>query len=116
MEGGFNGLVRFNPDSLKDNSFIPPVFITDFRLFNKSVLPGDSSRILNSTIESTKEIILNYKQNVISFTFAALSFVHPENNRYAYKLDNFDRDWIYTNASKGPLIILTLILVIIRLK
>lgn len=100
MEGGFNGLVRFNPDSLKDNSFIPPVFITDFRLFNKSVLPGDSSRILNSTIESTKEIILNYKQNVISFTFAALSFVHPENNRYAYKLDNFDRDWIYTNASK----------------
>ena len=26
--------------------------------------------------------------------------MHPENNRYAYKLDNFDRDWIYTNASK----------------
>jgi hypothetical protein len=35
-----------------------------------------------------------------SFTFAALSFIHPENNHYAYMLENFDKDWIYTDASK----------------
>jgi ligand-binding sensor domain-containing protein/two-component sensor histidine kinase len=100
VDGGYNGLVFFNPDSLEDNPFRPPVFVTDFKLFNKSVLPGDSTAVLRSTIESTKEIILSYKQNVISFTFSALSFVHPENNKYAYKLDGFDKEWIFTDASK----------------
>jgi signal transduction histidine kinase/ligand-binding sensor domain-containing protein len=99
MDGGYNGLVFFNPDSLKDNVFRPPVFITDFKLFNKSVSAGDFNNVLTSTIETTKEITLSYKQNVLSFTFAALSFVHPENNKYAYKLDRFSKDWTYTDAS-----------------
>ena len=38
MEEASTGLYVLT-DSLKDNP-IPPVFITDFRLFNKSVLPG----------------------------------------------------------------------------
>lgn len=100
VDGGYNGLVYFHPDSLIDNPFRPPVFITDFKLFNKSVSPGDINNVLTSTIETTKEITLSYKQNVLSFTFAALSFVHPENNKYAYKLDRFNKDWIITDASK----------------
>ena len=31
---------------------------------------------------------------------AALSYVHPEKNQYAYKLEGFDKDWIYTDATK----------------
>jgi len=93
------GLLYFHPDSLKDNAFIPPVLITDFKLFNKSVSAGDSTHVLDSTIETTREITLSYKQNIFSFTFAALSFVHPENNKYAYKLAGFDKDWTYTDAS-----------------
>ena len=94
------GLVSFHPDSLKDNTFIPPVYITGFSLFNKEVIPSDTNMFLHTTIETTKEIILNYKENVFSFTFAALSFVHPENNQYAYMLEGFDKKWIYTDASK----------------
>ena len=30
-------LVIFHPDSLKDNSFVPPVVITGFSIFNQSV-------------------------------------------------------------------------------
>ena len=93
-------VVYFNPDELKDNSFIPPVFITGFSLFNKEVIPSDTSRFLKTAIDYTKEIKLSYKENVISFTFAALNFIHPENNHYAYMLENFDKDWIYTDASK----------------
>ena len=32
--------------------------------------------------------------------FTALSYVHPEKNQYAYRLKGFDKDWIYTDASK----------------
>jgi ligand-binding sensor domain-containing protein/signal transduction histidine kinase len=88
----------FYPDELKDNDYVPPVYITDLKLFNRSIATGDSSRLLSSTIETTKEIILKYDQNQISFSFAALNFIHPEKNQYAYKLDAFDKDWINTDA------------------
>ncbi|MBA3647218.1 MAG: hypothetical protein H0W62_01485 [Chitinophagales bacterium] len=94
------GMFCFYPQDLKDNEYLPPVFITDFRLFNQSVIANDSTRLLSSPIEDTKQIELSYRQNVISFTFASLNYIHPEKNQYAYKLDGFDRDWTYTDASK----------------
>jgi ligand-binding sensor domain-containing protein len=94
------GLIYFNPGELKDNDYPPSVYITDFKLFNKSVQPNDADSILRSRIELTKQITLSYNQNVISFEFAALNYFHPEKNQYAYKLENFDKEWIYTDASK----------------
>lgn len=107
--GGPNGLTIFNPDSIKEYKFIPPVFITDFKLFNKSEnYPG--SKILSKNISQTKEITLEYSENVITFNFVALNFVEPEKNQYAYKLEGFEKDWnisvnkreaTYTNLSPG---------------
>jgi len=93
------GLVAFNPDELTDNTFIPHVVITEFKVLNKSVVPNDSTGILKLPADETKEIKLSYRQNVFSFTFAALSYVHPEKNQYAYMLEGFDKDWIYTDAT-----------------
>ncbi|MBK9732797.1 MAG: hypothetical protein IPO83_16215 [Chitinophagaceae bacterium] len=94
------GIVAFKPEELKDNSFIPPVVITDFSVFNKSIAPNDSSGILKLPADETKDIRLSYSQNNFSFMFTALSYVHPEKNQYAYRLKGFDKDWIYTDASK----------------
>jgi signal transduction histidine kinase/DNA-binding response OmpR family regulator len=38
---------------------------------------------------------LTYDQNFISFDFAALDFFSPKRIEYAYKLENFDEEWIY---------------------
>lgn len=94
------GMMMFHPDSLPDNPYIPPVYITKFSLFNKEVIASDTNKFLKHTIETTKEIILSYRENVFSFSFAALNFIHPENNKYAYKLEPFDKNWNYTDASK----------------
>ncbi len=94
------GIVVFSADSLKNNPYKPPVVITDFQIFNHSVLPGDSTGILSSSISVTKEICLTYKQNVFSFEFTAISFINALKNRYAYKMEGFNNDWIYTDASK----------------
>jgi ligand-binding sensor domain-containing protein/two-component sensor histidine kinase len=94
------GLVVFKPDDLTDNDFIPPVVITDFSVLNKPVAPNDSTGILKLPADETKEIKLSYRQNVFSFTFSALSYVHPEKNQFAYMLEGFDKDWVYTDASK----------------
>ena len=94
------GMFCFYPDDLKDNNYLPPVIVTDFKLFNQSVNANDSTHLLPSQIENTQQIKLTYRQNTISFTFAALNYIHPEKNQYAYKLDGFDKDWIYTDATK----------------
>ncbi|MEO5675776.1 MAG: two-component regulator propeller domain-containing protein, partial [Chitinophagales bacterium] len=97
--GSNAGVVCFKPEELKDNPFIPAIVITGFSVFNKLVTPNDSSGILKITADETKEITLAYSQNVFSFTFAALSYINPEKNKYAYRLEGFDKDWIYTDAS-----------------
>jgi ligand-binding sensor domain-containing protein len=94
------GMFYFHPDDLKDNDFIPPVYITEFRLKNKLVSVNDSNSVLQSPIEFTKEIRLNYKQNIISFSFAALNYNQPGKNQYKYMLENYDKDWVVTDASR----------------
>lgn len=96
--GGINGFNFFNPKNIDRNPFIPPVVITDLKLFNKDVPIGavdDADAILKKSITETEEITLAYDQNVFSFEFAALSYSYPLNNQYAYMMENFDNDWNY---------------------
>ena len=37
---------------------------------------------------------LSYRDDIVSFDVAALDYAAPEHNRYMYKLEGFDRDWI----------------------
>lgn len=91
--GGENGLLVFNPDSIVDNPNVPPVVITGLKIFNEPVPIGDDSP-LKKTITETTEIELDYRENYLSFEFAALNYVNTEKNQYKYKLEGIDRDWI----------------------
>lgn len=96
--GGVNGLNSFYPDQVRDNPQPPPVVITDFQLFNEPVKIGGDS-LLSRAIHSTEALTLSYQDYVFSFEFAALSYTLPDKNQYAFKLEGFDRDWNYRNAS-----------------
>lgn len=98
--GGYNGFNSFYPDSLKINDFIPPVYITDFQIFNKPVHFGYPGAQFQSYIGETKEITLKWNQSVFSFTFSAINYSHPEKNQYAYIMESFEKDWNYTDASR----------------
>ena len=91
--GCLNGFISFNPSSFSENKFIPPVIITDFRLFNKGVTIGDKNSPLKKSISYTNEIKLKHNQSSFSFDFAALSYTAPEKNKYAYILKGFEREW-----------------------
>jgi signal transduction histidine kinase/DNA-binding response OmpR family regulator/streptogramin lyase len=91
--GSLNGLIRFYPDSIKDNLFIPPVVITSFKKFNKESKP-DSSITLKKMIE------LPYNENNISFEFASLNYDSPQKNQYAYQLVGLDNDWVYSGTRR----------------
>ncbi len=99
--GGSNGFNSFYPDSLKDNKFIPPVYITGFQIFNTSVEPGTRNTVLSKDISGTKEITLSYRQSVFTFEFSALNYILPEKNQYAYKLEDFDKEWSYIGNKRS---------------
>ena len=90
--GGSNGITVFNPDDINKNSIPPKVFLTDLKLFNESVMPGENS-ILNAPIYDTKEIVLSHDQNNISIEFIALHYSNPSKNKYSYQLENYDDAW-----------------------
>ncbi len=102
--GGMTGLNVFHPDSIKENSHIPNMVITDFKLNNTSVNVGLDTilnrTILYNAIDETKEIELYHSDKVISFEFSALDFHIPTRNKYAYMLEGFDKTWNYTDASR----------------
>ena len=91
--GGSNGFVHFFPDSIKDNDYVPPIIITSFKSFNEEFA-------LDSSISVKKNIYLSYKENNLSFEFAALNFTSPEKNQYAYKMEGIDKDWVYSGTRR----------------
>ncbi len=93
--GGINGVTAFYPDQIRQNSYVPPVVITDFKIFNRPVEIGGEHPILTQDISQTSSIKLSYKHSVFSFEFVALNYAIPEQNQYAYKMEGFESDWNY---------------------
>jgi len=98
--GGYNGFNAFYPGNLEENSFLPPVYITDFLIFNKPVTIGGPDSQFPTEISETKAIELTWKQSVFSFYFNAINYTFPENNQYAYMMEGFETEWNYTDASR----------------
>ncbi|MBB6501239.1 hybrid sensor histidine kinase/response regulator transcription factor [Pedobacter cryoconitis] len=96
--GGFNGLLSFFPDQIKDNNRVPKVVFTRLKLFNKPVAIGDETELLTENIGLTKALTFSYHQNIFTVDFAILNYIKPEKNRYAYKLEGFEKDWNYVNS------------------
>lgn len=98
--GGISGFISFYPDSLRYNDFVPPVYITDFQIFNRQVVTGADDSVLKQQISEAKTITIRHDQSVITFEFAALSYTFPEKNQYAYMLEGFDKSWNYAGSKR----------------
>ncbi|HEV2480098.1 MAG TPA: hybrid sensor histidine kinase/response regulator transcription factor, partial [Puia sp.] len=94
--GGQQGFNYFYPATLTINKNSPAVVLTALRVANKLVAPGQVSPI-REPIGIANEVRLDYKQN-FALSFVALNYTLPDQNRYAYKLEGFDKDWNYAGA------------------
>ncbi|MEZ4959028.1 MAG: two-component regulator propeller domain-containing protein [Saprospiraceae bacterium] len=86
------GLVAFHPDSIEEDSFIPPVYITGFTYFNTK--KGTVEPIKAKGIVDLKEVTVSYFDNILTFQFTALSYRKTAKNQYAYQLEGFSNKWI----------------------
>lgn len=94
--GSYGGLISFLPDAILQNKVPPKIVLTDIKIFNKSVLDS-SNRFHISSLSSLSSIRFRYNQNVFTVNFAALNYIHPQRNRYAYKLKGFEKEWNYVS-------------------
>ena len=90
--GGINGYNHFFPNDVRKNSHVPKVRITEFEVIKNE---GKESKLDGINVYDLDEVNLAYDQNNFSIRFAVLNYSQPEKNLYAYKLENFDKDWIY---------------------
>jgi ligand-binding sensor domain-containing protein/signal transduction histidine kinase/AraC-like DNA-binding protein len=84
--GGINGLSIFSPDKLIENTNESTVALTEILINNKRVPISKESAIQRSPTMVDK-IVLNHDQGLVTFKFAALNYINPEKNQYAYQID-----------------------------
>jgi diguanylate cyclase (GGDEF)-like protein/PAS domain S-box-containing protein len=98
--GGTRGFNLFDPARLQDSSYAPEVVLTSVRAGNHS-LPAP---------EPGAELRIEQAARVLRLRYAALDFVAPAQNRFRYRLEDFDADWVeaghqhdttYTNLDPG---------------
>lgn len=108
--GGIQGLNYFYPDVIKDNPHRPPVVLTSLKIGDEMINFKSHPDLLEASVSESDKLTLSYRDDVITFGFAALDYSAPEKNEYAYKLDGFNNDWIssgnlasatYTNLPHG---------------
>ena len=95
--GGPNGYNQFRSENFSFNLDEPIVVFTGFQLFNQPVGIGEHINgrvILDKSISFTSEIVLKYYEDVFSIDFAALNFINLEKNKFRYKLEGFNQEWI----------------------
>jgi len=92
--GGDNGYLSFYPDSIKNNTHSPSVFISDFRISHQSVeISNNPGAILTQGIAYTKSITLNHEHKILTFEFIGLNYIQTEKNQFKYFLEGFDNSW-----------------------
>jgi ligand-binding sensor domain-containing protein/serine phosphatase RsbU (regulator of sigma subunit) len=106
--GGNNGFNIFDPEKVVGNNFLPPIVFTNYLRYNTDDEEGKP--IFEKGISVRDSILLTYKDNIATLEFAALSYYNSFENRYRYKLEGFNENWIqlgnnhsvtFTNLSPG---------------
>ncbi len=85
--GGVNGFNAFFPDNIGNSDYQPTVAFTSIRVMNEERFPPLQLPVIN-------ELALPFRDNFFSFEFVALDFTQPVKNKYQYRLEGIDQNWI----------------------
>jgi diguanylate cyclase (GGDEF)-like protein len=92
--GGAAGFNAFYPEVLEFNERPPRVVLTQFLKLNESGVAGIPE-------ERLQKLALRHDEDVITLRFAALDYADPKSNRYEYRLEGFDDDWVRSDERRA---------------
>jgi len=102
--GCTKGYTSFDPKAIHFNNIVPQPRFTEIIIGSEVIQPGEKYRnriILDASITHKNKIVLHYDEKNFTVNFSAMSYIHPQKNRYRYKLKGFDEDWIETRNGIG---------------
>jgi ligand-binding sensor domain-containing protein len=83
----YKGFLVFRPEDYKESNSTIPLYVTSFKISDKEIAPNT---------EDIQDIHLRHNENFFSIELAGLNYMNPYQCRYAYQLEPFDKNWIYT--------------------
>ncbi|MBD2753914.1 triple tyrosine motif-containing protein [Spirosoma validum] len=99
--GGTEGWVLFNPLTIQNDRFQPPLALTELKINNQPVPLTPGRGFLPVPLNELEELIVPFAQNTLSVSFAGLEYNQPARLRYRYQLVGYDENWV--DAGLTPL-------------
>ena len=101
--GGPSGFNIINPDKIDKPVYKPKIIFTGLQILNTHVEPGKEINgriLLKKALSKLESIDLKYKENLFTIEFASLDFSQNGIDKYAYRLEGFNSDWLYADGSQ----------------
>lgn len=89
--GGAGGMTVVVPERLQTWRYTPQVLVVDVQVGGRAVALAPGPQAL---------LDVPAQGNSLAVEFSSSDFSAPERNRYAYKLEGFDADWIAADVSR----------------
>jgi signal transduction histidine kinase len=102
--GGTEGLVYFKPQEIVDREYVPRAFISGLKIFNQSVGIHDiieKRQILSKPIYLTDNLTLTHKHYIFTLEFGSLEYLHPQDTKFQYILEGFEKEWNTVTSSNS---------------
>lgn len=96
--GTVDGFCTVRTSEMARNPYVPPVVLTSLEIMNNEAHIGEGG--LERSLNHLDKLKIDHSQNSFSIGFSALSYVNPGENRYRYKLEGFDKEWIDAGHSR----------------
>lgn len=97
-----NRVLWFNPAEVTGANLQVPLVFSDFQVNNKPVSilkDGTHSEFsLSKHISTTSQIEVSHKASTLSFAFGSLDLSYRDKIQYKYKMEGFDKGWIYLQS------------------
>ncbi|HEV7715758.1 MAG TPA: diguanylate cyclase, partial [Steroidobacteraceae bacterium] len=85
--GGANGYNAFLPAALQSGAVPPPIVLTSATVLNRPAITGSAAQRLG-------ELHLGYRDDIVTFEFAALDYAAPLANTFQYRLEGAESGWV----------------------
>ncbi|WP_170110177.1 hybrid sensor histidine kinase/response regulator transcription factor [Flavilitoribacter nigricans] len=94
--GGIHGLNLFYPDELRTETKKTRIILNQLKVFDKVVTPENSNIFpQDQSIFLTKEIQLDYSDNIFSIQYALPGFSMHSKKDFVYMLEDYEQQWQY---------------------
>lgn len=95
--GGINGFNVFIPEKLINNNLKEPygLILTQLKINNRQINTRSKSYKLDEVINYTNKLELNHNETFLNIEFSDINYEAPKSMNFEYKMEGFDRDWIY---------------------